>query len=406
MFQLAWRNLWRNSRRTVITLMAVALSTALLMMTDALMIGFIEHAVKNATNISVGEAQIHDPDYLTEHSMYDTVDNAEQVMATLDEEGIPAAPRSFGFGLLSNGAKSAGAQFWGIDPRRERDAFDLPTHIIPGMGSFITEDMRGKIVLGKKLAKTLQAEPGSELVIVVQAADGSLGNELYVVAGVLKTIGDAIDRGAAILHREDFERLFVSGGRIHEIAVNSRGTLTLPELATLLKQMAPAQEIKTWRLLLPILSDFMNTIDVTMWIFMSIFLIAAGLGVMNTMIMATHERIHEFGVIKALGATNARIFRDVAAEAVLLGFLSTLLGVMIGFVGCYFLQTRGIDTSAWAQDTSFGGVAFDPIWRGAIRAASIYVPVTLMWLICFFASVYPAVLMVRLKPVDAIASHG
>ena len=112
------------------------------------------------------------------------------------------------------------------------------------------------------------------------------------------------------------------------------------------------------------------------------------------------------GVIKALGATNSRIFRDVAAEAVLLGFLSTMLGVLIGLVGCYFLQTRGIDTSAWAQDTSFGGVAFDPIWRGAIRAASIYVPVALMWLICFFASVYPAFLMVRLNPVEAIASHG
>lgn len=406
MFQLAWRNLWRNSRRTIITLIALSLSTAILLVTDALMVGFVQHTIDNATNLSVGEAQIHDPEYLTDRSMYHAIDNPNEILKELDDRGISAAARSFGFGLISNGPKSAGAQFWGIDPQQEKKAFDLAEHVMPGKGRFITKDMRGKVVLGKKLAKSLQAVPGSELVVVVQAADGSLGNELYKVAGILKTVSESIDRGAAFLHRKDFEELFVSGGRIHEIAVNSRGTLTLPELATLLKQMAPAQEIKTWRLLLPILSDFMNTFDVTMWVFMSVFLVAAGLGVMNTMIMATHERVHEFGVLKALGTTNSRVFRDVAAEAVLLGLISTGIGVVIGLIGNYFLAEYGIDTSVWAEGMSFGGVAFDPIWRSALRPASLYIPVLLMWAVCFLASLYPAVLMVRLNPVEAMSTHG
>ena len=127
----------------------------------------------------------------------------------------------FGYGLLSRGTKSAGASFWGVDPTRERAVFELPNRL--SAGNYLEGQPQGKVVLGQKIAKSLGAAIGDELVAVVQAADGSLGNELFYVAGVFKTAGANIDRAAAVMHRDDFNRLFSTEDRVHEIALNANG---------------------------------------------------------------------------------------------------------------------------------------------------------------------------------------
>jgi ABC-type lipoprotein release transport system permease subunit len=258
------------------------------------------------------------------------------------------------------------------------------------------------VVLGRKLARSLNAAVGAELVVVVQAADGSLGSDLFIVTGILKTVGEAVDRGAAILHHADFEDLFVAGGRVHEIAFNSHGAIPLAALAAFVAGVAPGQDVRTWRQLLPVLSDMLATMDVWIWIFGAIFLLAAGLGVMNTMLMATHERIREFGVLKALGTSPWRIARDVAVEALVLAFAGTLLGVALGAAGSAALERHGIDTTAFAGETSIGGIAFDPIWRAALEVSALPAPVLIMWAICVLASLYPAILAARLEPVQAM----
>ena len=314
---LAWRNIWRNSRRTAITVAAVSLNAAILIASYALMDGMMIHTVENTTNIVVGEAQIHAPGYLVDRSMYKTVEKPEDVLARLAREGVPASARGYGYGLAASGTKSAGAMFWGMDPAVESRVFDLARHV--ERGAFLSAQAEGGVVLGKKLARSLKADLGSEIVVVVQAADGSLGNELYTVTGILKAAGDSLDRTAALLHRDDFETLFVSDGRVHEIAVNTRGALPLEETARLAEKAAPGMEVKTWRQLLPSLSDMVNMFDAAIAVFGMIFFLASALGVMNTMLMATFERIREFGILKAIGTTPWRILRDVAAEALVPG---------------------------------------------------------------------------------------
>lgn len=401
LWNFAWQNLWRNGKRTWITLAAVALNTAILIATYALMEGFTERSIQSITNLVVGEVQVHAPKYLEDHSLYKTLDDPQNIVKTAHDNNIGAAPRSFGYGLVSHKTKSAGAFFWGVEPGMEREVFDLAKHI--EHGEFLP-DIRGKkIVLGKKLARSLNVGVGSELVLVVQAADGSLGNDLYTVSGILKAVGENIDRSAAILHADDMRELFVLGDRVHEIALNSHGTLTPEGLAVFVEGLAPGAEVKTWREILPMFSDMLNMSDVSMGIFGMIFFLAAGLGVMNTMLMATYERIHEFGVIKALGAGPWRIIRDVAAEAMVLAILSTTLGVILGTAGSYYLQVVGIDTGAFTtSEISFAGVAFDPVWRATLSLNSIIRPVITMWVMCLVASLYPAIVAARLNPVDAM----
>ena len=160
----AWRNLWRNPRRTFITMTAVGLNAAILIAVYSLMDGLLHQTVANVTDLVIGEAQIHVPKYLVNRSLYKALSEPENILAALDGSGVPAAPRSYGYGLVARESKSAGALFWGIDPVRERHAFKLAGHMLEGR--FLGDEPRREIVLGRKLARTLDVELGSELVVV------------------------------------------------------------------------------------------------------------------------------------------------------------------------------------------------------------------------------------------------
>lgn len=398
---MAWRNLWRSRRRTAITLAAVSLNTAILILSFALMEGLLRQATDNATQLATGEVQLHAPQYLADHSLYRVLQGPGTILAQLADHHLDSVARVYGYGLVSRGTKSAGALFWGIDPEAERRVFKLSHHLLKG--NWLPPESRMSMVLGKKLARSLNADIGSEIVVVVQCADGSLGNELFTVTGILKAAGDAIDHNAAIIHMRDFRSLFVLNQGIHEIAVNTRATVALDRLRAAVGKLVPAADLKTWQDLLPVLSDMLHLSDASMVIFSAIFFIAGGLGVMNTMLMATYERIPEFGVLKALGASPWRIVRDVSTEAWLLAAVATTLGTLAGVGAALALQQVGLDTSSYAgAETTIAGVAFDPIWRAAFRPAMVVQTVLSMWLVCVIAALYPALLAARLDPIQSM----
>ena len=397
---MSWRNLWRNSTRTNVTITAVALCIAILIIFQSLIIGLIGKAVYNTTNLVVGEVQIHAAGYLDDRSIYKSLKNVEEIRAVAKENNIGMVERSYGFGLISSGTKSAGTQFWGIDPESELKYFDFANHI--DEGNFLTKTSLKKVVLGNKLARSLAAELGTELVIFVQGADGSLGNELFYVTGILGNVADNIDRGAAIILRDDFDILFSTNNLIHEIALNSKGKLEAEEIQKLMSAKAAGVAVETWKELMPtiaIMTEKMSVFMLTM--FSLIFTIAASLGVMNTLVMSTYDRMKEFGIIRAIGATPWLIIRQVSLEAILLTILASIIGTVIGLSIAIYLQVYGIDISG-KGNLAIGGIVFDPIWRASVSLKSVFLPVVLMMLTSIVASIYPASIAARIKPVEAI----
>ena len=398
--KMSWRNLWRNPTRTNVTITAVALCIAILIIFQSLIIGLIGKAVYNTTNLVIGEVQIHAAGYLDDRSIYKSLKNVEEIRVVAQENNIGMVERSYGFGLISSGTKSAGTQFWGIDPESELKYFDFANHI--DEGNFLTETSLKKVVLGNKLARSLAAELGTELVIFVQGADGSLGNELFYVTGILGNVADNIDRGAAIILRDDFDILFSTNNLIHEIALNSKGKLEAEEIQKLMSVKATGAAVETWKELMPtiaIMTEKMSVFMLTM--FSLIFTIAASLGVMNTLVMSTYDRMKEFGIIRAIGATPWLIIRQVSLEAILLTFLASIIGTVIGLSIAIYLQVYGIDISG-KGNLAFGGIVFDPIWRASVSLKSVFLPVVLMMLTSIVASIYPASIAARIKPVEAI----
>lgn len=397
---IAWRNLWRNPRRTGITLTAMILSMVVLIVTYALMLGMIIDMEHSVTDITIGQVQVHNSNYRRERSLYDTIANHAEILSAARTAEIAASPRAFGYGLLSSGTKSAGVQFWGIDPKMERRVGDMPKNLISG--DFIPDSPGMNVVLGRKLARMLHADTGSELIAVVQASDGSLGNEILHVTGILKGIGETLDRSLVLIHIKDFQDLFVLYDKYHEISLNTRGAMTPEQIVASILPSAGDNEVRTWRQLMPGVSDMIKTFDAASFFFLSIFFLAAGLGVLNTMLMATYERIPEFGLLKAIGTSPWRIVRDVASEALVLGIISTLIGSVMGTLLCLYFQYNPIDLTSFAEGFSTSGIVMNARWRAALTIKGIVWPVIVMWITSMLAAIYPAVKAARLDPVAAL----
>ena len=398
--KVSWRNLWRNPIRTNVTISAVAICIAILIIFQSMIVGLIEKAEFNTTNLIIGEVQVHAEGYLDDRSIYKSLQNTEEIHLIAKENNIGLVERSYGFGLISSGTKSAGTQFWGINPESELQHFDFANHI--DKGNFLTNTSLKKIVLGRKLASSIAADIGTELVVFVQGADGSLGNELFYVAGILKNMADNIDRGAAMILREDFDILFSADNLIHEIALNSKGRFESEEIQKLLSAKTADVDVETWQQLMPTIALLTEKMSVFMRTFFSlIFGIAASLGVMNTMIMSTYDRMREFGIIRAIGTTPWRILKQVSLEAILMTIFASIIGVVIGLSVALYFQKYGFDVSG-SGNISFGGVVMDPIWRASVSVGIVFLPVVLMMLISIVASIYPASIAARIKPVEAI----
>jgi ABC-type lipoprotein release transport system permease subunit len=217
------------------------------------------------------------------------------------------------------------------------------------------------------------------------------------VKGILRPVTEMIDRTAVLMRHADFREMFASGAGVHEIALSSHGALAPEEVAAQVAPAARGQDIRTWRQLLPAAAGAVDMVGGSTAIVGVIFLLAAALGVLNTMLMATFERIPEFGVIRALGARPRRIAADVLREGFLLGLIGTGIGAVLG---------AGIAALAGRHGIQVGSVSMAEMQLSVLRPelspAAVLVPIAAMWAAVLAASLYPAWRAGRLEPALAI----
>lgn len=392
--------MFRQWQRSVITMAAIVIATLILIIMSALIKGLLEKSISGFTDGFIGQIQVHHPDFREEHSLYQTIENPDAILKDISSQGLQASPRNYGGGLIAKDDQSAGIMIIGISPEQEQATFNLTTKI--AQGSYLNNSPSKQVILGKKLAHTLQAKIGSEIILLVSAADGSLGNDIFYVSGILKSMGDEFDRSLLIMHKDDFDDLFASPGFIHEIAIKLPKQQPLDISQKNLQTKHPNAEIITWTQLLPALSEMLEVMDVMMLIFYSFFALGAALGVLNTILMTNQERIREYGLLKAIGTSSTRIFWQCSLEAAFLGLIGSIVGVVLAFFSVLYLNIHGLDMSSWMQDVTMLGITIDPIWRAEFSLRPfIEVPI-IMIIISWLISVYPARVATRINIVKAL----
>ena len=367
----------------------------------SLMEGLFLSTERNALAMNIGELQIHVKGYRDDPDLYTKIEGSEKIISKLAANGMTASPRLFGFALAAAGISSAGVQLRGINLELESKVTRIHEHVYKG--EWLNRvDMKG-VVLGRKLARTLSVNVGDELVIVGQAADGSMANDLFQVKGILKGVGEEIDRGGFYMLDTSFRELMGLTNGIHEIViVRDDKTVEIEQVTDKLSAIFPHYEVLNWRKLQPLIAEILDLSDINIYIMLFITYIAVAMVVLNAMLMSVFERIREFGVMRAIGVGPWQLFSLIYTETLIQVCIAVVLAFIFGLPLAWYFQLNGIDLTQFISGMSFGGIAFDPIWRAELTQRSVMAPLVTLVLIALVAVLYPAIKAAVIQPVKAI----
>ncbi len=418
----AWRNVWRNPVRSLLTISALAGGLVMVILYAALIGGMTEQTVRYATELSTSHLQAHRKAFIADQDLYATMPWPWLERVEGDLPGMRFAPRLYAAALASAADSSAGVLLKAIDPQREAAVTTTLEHVRNGTLELgpAPPDERGleryNVALGAHLARSLNVGPDSELVLVTQAADGSIGNALYRVSAVLKPIEPAFDRMGVLMSITAYRQLMTLDDGFHELAVRLADAEGIaPAQAALDAEMArlqavePSDElggpvvVRNWRQLSPALSDMIE-MSRSLLLFVGVIVVGlASMGMLNTMLMAVHERTHEFGILLAIGMKRRWLLLMVVLESCFLALVSTLAGSVVGILAAGVLARHGIDFSSSMPDGyDWAGIVFEPVIRGHVEYWQVVQAALLMIVVAMLAALVPSWHTTRLKPAEVM----
>jgi ABC-type lipoprotein release transport system permease subunit len=399
-FRLSFRNVLRAKRRSAITTLAMAFALGVMIIYLSLMEGFNRSLAENAVSMQMGSIQVHAPEYLETKSVYKMMGSQGDYIRAINSQGFRAVPRLFSSGLAAKDESSAGVLIEGVDPVAENWAFTMPRQLMDGKW-LDNADPKG-VVIGKRLANSLSAKIGDEIVIVSQAADGSIANDLFRVSGILKSVNEIIDRAGFIMPIGTFRDLMAIPEGVHEIAIMIPPGYDLDSAIDIVKKICRGMDIRSWQVLNPALANIINIFQVVMVFLIIITVIAVSIVILNAMLMAVFERIREYGMMKALGVTPVDIFLMVMMEILVQTTAAAVIGMAFGIPLSIILQTYGIDLSVLVEGGTISGIAVNIALFSYLSAFDIVTPLAALFVFSLTAGAVPAVRAARLDPVRAI----
>jgi len=400
---MAWRNVWRNRRRSALTVSVIALSLTFNILMRGIGDGFHEQMVDNSVRAHIGHLQVHRSGYHDDPGLNRTLPDPAAVQRAL--AALPGVRgyslRVLGDGLASTDDNSAGIAIVGIDPTEERTVTTIERAITEGR--YLDGPDPRPILVGDRLATTLKTRVGDKVVLLVQAADGSMGAQLFRVGGLFRSGSPDLDRNVAYVRRSDAQDLFALGDRVTEAVVLLESSAAVEGAqASLAAALAGGTyEVLTWSQVEPFLEQFIVLDDAFFYIIVGILFIVISIGILNTILMSVFERVREFGVMMALGTRPRQVVRLVVLEAIVLAAVGSAVGGTLGSLATLYFADAGIDLSSFAEGAASIGITTTVVYS-ELTAANVILSNLAVFVLVVLVALYPAVHAARLRPVDAI----
>ncbi len=401
-FTMALRNIWRNPRRTILTLSAIAFACLLLVFMLSFQFGCYEAMINTSVSISTGHLQIQARNYLKDRDIRQTIDDPSAVAGLLDKtQGIGAWTfRSGGFALVSSEKRTAGVLVSAIDPDKERRVSTVASLV--RKGAYLDQDRPFEALIGERLARNLGVAVGGELTILGQGRDGSVAASVLTVRGIFESGVEDMDRNVLLMTLSDFDGIFAMDKTVH-LAV-----ITVPSLASvgpvkkeLSKKLAGSDPaVYDWMEILPGLYQSIQMDLASGFIMYLILIIVVAFSILNTFLMSIFERTREFGVMMALGTTPGRLMRLVMLESAAITVLGMVLGMILGALVTLYYQRYGIYIEGTADILKQYGIPERLYPR--LSLLSLLAGPALVFVITFLSSAVPAFRIRRMDPVTAM----
>lgn len=401
--KMAWRNIRRNLRRTLITLSAITFGLAAMIIFFGFTDGFHAQWVENTVKAYTGHIQIYSSGYRDDPQLNRSIANASEIIKLLKTE--PAvdtyAERVEVQGLISTAENSYGVLIRGIDSGAEVKITGIKERIIKG--DYLNEDKGRGVLIGHRLAEKLNAEIGDKIVLMVQAADGSLTAELFRLRGIFRIGAAELDSSFAIVTLKDAQAFSLLGNRITEIAVMIKSPVDVSPVSKRLKEslVSSGYEVYTWEELMPALQEMIDLDNIFMYLILLVVLVVVSLGILNTMLMSIMERTREFGIMMAVGTSPGNVILLVMLESFFIGIIGIISGAGIGIGVNRIISIKGFDLSRWGGATEFFAI-LDPVIYPETDIINVLWSCAIVFLTALIVSVYPAVRAARLRPVEAM----
>ncbi|MBI4060657.1 MAG: ABC transporter permease [Elusimicrobia bacterium] len=401
MLRLAWRNVWRNRRRSLINVAAMGFGLAAIMFGQSLIISLQLQLIQKATGSITGHVRVQRSD-VDESKFPDKFMADPEPAAKLfaEDRRIVAWGRRIQItGLVSSPSASLGALICAVEPEKERILTDMSSYIKEG--AYLEPDGKG-IVMGRKIAGRLDVRLGEKVVLMAQAADGSMGAEAFRVVGLHETGSESFDGQIVWVPLKAMQEMLGRPGQANQLAAR---VVDIEQAETVAGDidaaLAPGNvRAISWKAIdreIISIQAFQN--GILSIVLVIVFAIVA-LGILNTQLMSLFERVREFGVLMAIGARPRWIVRLILAESFLLGLVGAALGLAAGSALIAYFGRCGLPLpvgKAFSYFLPFPSVIYMlPAWRlHALACLSVFV-------ITLLASLPPALRAGRLKPAEAL----
>ncbi|MBN2321647.1 MAG: ABC transporter permease [Acidobacteria bacterium] len=397
--KIAFRNTLRQKRRTALTSLTMLGGFILAAVSIGWSDGTYSYIIDMFTSDRLGQIEVHRTGYLEEPSIYDRIQdyrNVGRIIRTV--EGVESwAPRVYSAGLASLEDKTAGVRLIGMDPDMEETATGFSRKVVEG-APLAGEPYEA--LLGKGLARILGARIGDGIVLLTQAADGSMANDVFNVTGIVDTGDETGDRLGLYLNLSDAQNLLVIGEEVHEIVVMVDNLKRVGAITESIRDRLdePGLEVLPWQKFARLFYEAMRADQQGMWIMLFIIILIVAVGVLNTVLMSVLERRREYGLLKAIGTRPAQIVHLVLMELLVIVLVSVALGGVLSLGVNWLISIRGIPIP---MEITYGGMAFDRMYS-EINARSLYIPAVTVIISAFLVGVFPAIKAAKTEPARAM----
>ena len=401
-FILAWRNIWRNKRRSIITISSIAFAVLLACIMRSMQLGSYNRMIENAARFYTGYIQVHQAGYWDDKTIDNVMHYDDELMRTIENtSGVQVAvPRVESFALAAYETKTRGAMVLGVDPERE----DLLTRIKQKLveGQYF-ENAQNSVLIGKGLSEYLSIGIGDTLVLISQGYHGANAAGLYPVSGILKFPVPEQNNQTVILPLKEAQWFYGLEDQLTSISLVIDKADQAPSIVNAIsgKVDTDALEIMDWKALMPDLVQGIEIDNISGKVMLWVLYAVIGFGMFGTFLMMTAERMYEFGVMMSVGMKRITMQFIIFMEMVLMSSIGAVAGVVVSLPLLIYYHNNPVYYSGDAAKAieSFG---VEPAYFFSLEPSLFYYQA---WAVFFMATIlglYPLVVIQKLKPVKAM----
>ncbi|HEX7434445.1 MAG TPA: FtsX-like permease family protein [Anaerolineaceae bacterium] len=401
--RLAWRNIWRHRRRTLIVVLAIGFILALMMFYDGLIAGFDQAIYGNAIKVLGGNIQIHAVGYsdkASQNPLLPLTNDQKIVSAAKAQPQVVAASRRIVTGgMTTNHVGAFGVSIVGIEPEIEQPVNLIAQHVTSGR--FLMSSDQDQILIGKGLAEEMGITTGDRITLAGQGTHSQMRQRTMTVVGIYDLGMADLEKQSVYISLAEAQNLYGLSGQTTEVALTLKQIGQEPAVMNALTPLLPDTEIQSWAALFPELQAAIDTKGAVMNVFSIIILIIAGIGILNLLLMAVYERTREIGVLGAFGFKPREISLLFILEGAMMGLVGIAFGVGLGLLINILLGRAGLDFSSFSTMTSYMALVSGKIYP-SLGLEKLAQHVVTVLIITVLASFIPANEASHNEPAEAL----